>query len=311
MTALERENILPERHGIGANNPPDPIEILRGELTETHAQLRERGDALADMGNRLPESCEDEETAGKLADAIKSATAFTKNADAARVSAKEPHLAAGRAVDGFFKAMSDPVDKVKARMGALLTAYQRKVADAERRRLEAIAAEQRRIAQEEARAAREAERVAREAREAEERRAREAAEAAAKLEGEARRKAEAEEAERRAAERARLKAIEEANAAKAKDEARAAKADANDAREATFAKPAELSRQRTDLGVVASLRQTWTFEVTDASAVPRAYLSINESAIKTEIRTNTDRDGNCQLQIPGVKIYAVTSTVVR
>jgi hypothetical protein len=305
---MAAESILPP---LGHNHPPDPIEILRGELSETHVPLRERGDALTEMGDRLPESCDDDETAAKLADAIKSCTAFVKNADAARVAAKEPHLAAGRAVDGFFKAMSDPVDKVKARMGALLTTYQRKVADAERRRLEAIAAEERKAAQEAERAAREAARVAREAREAEERRAREAAEAAAKLEGEARRKAEAEEAARRDAERARLREIEEAEAAKARDAARAAKADADKAREESQAKAADLSRSRTDLGSVASLRTTWVHEVENADEVPRAYLSVNEGAIKAAIKAATTKDGRCPLRIPGVRIYAKAETVVR
>lgn len=305
------DTALDSRLGIGANNPPDPIELLRGQLVETHAPLRERGDALTEMGNRLPESCDDEETAARLADAIKSTSAFIKNADAARVSAKEPHLAAGRAVDGFFKAMSDPVDKVKAKMGGLLTTYQRKVADAERRRLEAIAAEERRLAQEAQRAAREAERVAREAREAEERRAAEARAAAAKLEGEARAKAQAEEAARAAEERARVKAIEEAEAAKARDAARAAKADADKAREESQAKAADLSRSRTDLGSVASLRTVWTFEVENADEVPRAFMSVNDGAIRVAIKAATTKDGKCNLKIPGVRIFARAETVVR
>lgn len=306
---MAAENILPS---IGHNQPPDPIEILRGELAQTHAPLRERGDALTEMGNRLPESCDDDETAKRLADAIKSCMAFAKNADAARVSAKEPHLAAGRAVDGFFKAMSDPVEKVKTRMGALLTAYQREVEAKERRRLEAIAAEERRIQREAEAAAREAARIAREAKEAEEKRAHEAAEAAAKLEGEARRKAEAEEAERRAAERARLKEIEEAEAAKARDAARAAKAEADKAREESQVKAADLSRSRTDLGSVASLRSTWVFEVENADEVPRQYLSVNEGAIRAAIKAATTKDGRLvNLRIPGVRIYAKAETVVR
>lgn len=308
MSILERENILPPRTH---NNPPDPIEILRAELVETHVPLRERGDALTAMGDRLPEACDDDDTAAKLADAIKSCTAFTKNADAARVAAKEPHLAAGRAVDGFFKALSDPVDKVKARMGALLTAYQRKKADEERRRLEAVAAEERRIQREAEAAAREAARVAREAREAEERRAREAAEAAAKLEGEARRKAEAEEAARREEERARLKAMEDARAAEARDAARAAKAEADKAREEAQAKAADLSRSRTDLGSVASLRTTWAFEIVAADEVPRQYLAVSEPAIKAAIKAATTKDGKCPLKIAGVRIYQQQETVVR
>lgn len=275
MTALERENILPPRNH---NNPPDPIEILRAELAETHVPLRERGDALTAMGDRLPASCDDDDTAAKLADAIKSCTAFTKNADAARVAAKEPHLAAGRAVDGFFKAMSDPVEKVKTAMGALLTAYQRRKEAEERRRREEIAAAERKAAQEAERAAREAARLAREAQQ------------------------EADEA----------KAAEaKAAADKARDDARAARAEADKAREEAQAKAADLSRSRTDLGSVASLRTVWTFEVENADEVPRLYLSVSETAIKSAIKAATTRDGKCPLKIPGVKIFAKSETVVR
>ncbi len=136
------------------NEPPDEIELLRQRLTDSNSPLIDRGAELVAMKARLPASCDDEDTAQKLADAVKACTAYTKNADAARVSAKEPFLASGRAVDGFFKALSDPVDRVKQAAGALLTAYQRRVADEERRRREAILAEERRIAREAEAAAR-------------------------------------------------------------------------------------------------------------------------------------------------------------
>lgn len=277
--------------GIGHNAPPDPIADLVARLAETHADTAQRSADLADMANRLPAACEDDDTAVKLADAIKATTAFMKGADAARVAAKEPHLAAGRAVDGFFKKLVDPVDKVKNRMAALLTAYQRKKADEERRERERIAEEERQRKLAEERAAREAARLAREAWEA----AR-AAEAAASAEA---------EAARRAADEAAAAARE------AKDRAAAARQDANVAKSAATVKAAELTRTRSDLGSLASLRTTWAFEIEDPDEVPRQYLSVNEGAIRAAIKSATTKDGKCPLKIPGVRIYERHESVVR
>ena len=294
----------------GNNNPPDPLVIIGDQLRETHGDLIDRGAQLVGMKDRLPASCDDEETAAKLADAIKSCTAFTKNSDAARVSAKEPHLAAGRLVDGFFKKLSDPVDAVKQAMGSLLTAYQRKVADEERRRREEEARQAAARAAEEARIAREEQ-----ARLAAARRAEEAAAAeAARLEREANDKASRAAAAEAKAESDRLAAervAAEAESREARDRAAAARTESSEAKADSKVKAAELTRARTDLGVVASLRTVWVFEVDDADAVPRAYLSVNEGAIRVAIKAATTKDGKCPLRIPGVRIYAKHESVVR
>lgn len=304
--SLQAENILPPRTH---NNPPSPIEILRAELAETNADIVARGKALAEMADRLPNACEDAETAAKLTEAIKSATACVKSLEDARKVAKQPHIDAGKAVDAFFANHTLPVEAVKNRMGALLTAYQRRQEEIERKRLEAIAAEERRIAREAEAAAREAERIAREAREAEARRAAEARAIIERQQGEARRKAEAEEAARQEAERARL-AAEQAEAERAREAARAARVEAAEAKDAANAKPAELTRAVSDLGAVASLRKTWTFEVENAAAVPREYLAVDNAKIKAAMKAAT-KGGDCKLKIPGVRIYAETNTVVR
>ncbi len=312
MTALERENILPP---LGHNNPPDGDgmtlgAMLRERMAEAHGPLLDRAKAIAAMSARLPNACEDDETAGKLTEAIKSATACVGSLETARKAEKQPHLDAGKAVDAFFANQTLPVEGVKQKMGALLTAYQRRLAEEERVRREAIAAEERRIAREAEAAARDAERIARVAREAEATRQREAAQAAAKLAGEARRKAEAEEAARRAAEQSRLDA-EKAEADRAREAARAAKAEAQEAKDAANAKPADMTQARSDLGAVGSLRTTWHFEVTDEATVPREYLIVNEPAIRAQIKRATKGGGDCKLKIPGVRIYADSNTVVR
>jgi len=260
--------------GIGHNRPPDPIEDLRAQLAETHEPLTHRKDDLLAMGERAPASVDDDDTANKVADAIKACAAFGKNANAARVAAKEPHLAAGRAVDGWFAALADPVEKLKARLSALLTDYQKRVAAAERARREAEAAELRRQQQE-------AERQAREAR------------AAA-------RKAEA------------GKAAAEQQARDAKAAADKAKAEAEKAHAAATEKPAEMSRSRSDLGTTASLRRVWRHKVDNVELVPRSFLTVDHAAIAAFIKASTDKvTHECRATIPGVTIYPDDQSVVR
>lgn len=296
--------------GPGHNEPPDPTALLRQQLEETHAPLLERQAQLLGMEERLPASCEDEDTAAKLADAIKACTTYTKNSESTRLAANEPYRASVRTVDGFFKASSDAVDKLKNKMNAMLTVYQRAVADAERRRLEAIAAEERRVAKEAEAKAREEARVAREAREAEERRADEAHKAAAALEGKKRAAAEEAERKRKAEADAKQKVLDDA-AALARDKARETKQEASVAKADAGAKSADLSRSRSTAGSVASLRVTWDFEVKDESLVPRAYLGVKESAIRVAIKAATTLDNKCNLKIPGVKIFPKEESVVR
>ena len=296
---------------IGHNSgPQDPADALRERLAETHDKLLARKDELLGMEERLPAACTDEDTAAKLADAIKATTAFIKNSEATRVAEKEPFLAAGRTVDGFFKSQSDPVDKLKTKMGAMLTAYQREVADKERRRLEAIAAEERRIQKEAEAKAREEARIAREAREAEERKAEEARKAAEALAGAARKKAEEAERVRAAEAAAEIKRQEEA-AAKARDAAREAKQDANVAKQDAGAKAADLSRNRSTAGSVASLKVEWKHEVVDEALVPRQFLKVDDSAIRIAVRTATTDDNKNKLKIAGVRIFPVETSVVR
>jgi hypothetical protein len=75
------------------------------------------------------------------------------------------------------------------------------------------------------------------------------------------------------------------------------------------AKAAELSRTRGDYGSVASLRTTWEYEVTDTAAVPRAFLMVNDAAIKAHIKArhiHAPPGG-----IPGLRFFEKTSAAVR
>jgi len=368
------DTTIDPRHGIGANNPPDPIELRRVELRETHAALIARANELLGLADRLPATMDDEWEA-KISEVIKSCTKFSRNSEVTRLDANEPYRALIAATDAFFKGMSDKVDTLKAKMSKdYLTPYQTEKADRERRRLEEQARAAKAAAEEAARLAREetarvaearrleevarldAERIKRERIAAEEKRKVDAKReldrieaervAAERREEEARTKRERERAakaaaavEREAEEtKARLKREELAARDRAREATRGAKADietaAADRREATRgasvardraatatqaqnqttraakASTADLSRTRTDLGAVASLRTTWTHDVIDAAAVPRLYLSVNDSAIAAAIKAATV-DGKCTLEILGVHIYPVADSVVR
>ncbi len=144
-------------------NAPDAAQMLRDDLGLKNADLLARQAELLAAAERAPAEISDDETAGKVGDFIRQIAACAKAAEGARVAEKEPHLAASRVVDGFFKALTDPLDKAKKGIEARLTTYLRAKAEAERKERERIAAEERSAAEAAAKAAREAEERAQDA----------------------------------------------------------------------------------------------------------------------------------------------------
>ncbi len=120
-----------------------------------------------------------------------------------------------------------------------------------------------------------------------------------------------EEAERAEREAKRLRLFKSKDETAA-NEARAAEAQeaARKAQKAADVKAADLSRTRGDLGAVASLRTTWTFEITDYEAIPLETLRphIPRAAIEQAIRSFIKADGR---QLGGVRIFEQHQTVVR
>lgn len=130
-----------------------PLEEL---LMEESAALRDRRDELLAAADRAPAVIEDEETCGKTADLVRLIAACMKNAEATRVSRKEPFLASGRLVDAHYKRITDPLDKVKRNVETRITGFQRQKAEAERRRREEEARRQAEEAEHQRRAAEDA-----------------------------------------------------------------------------------------------------------------------------------------------------------
>ena len=121
------------------NNPPADLlvgEPLRERLEDENRDIIERCDELLEAATRVP-PINDDDTAAKVGDYIKQLTALAKTAETRRTSAKEPYLEGGRNIDGFFKAITDPVSKTKDGVQKKLTIYLReKEEQARRARLE-------------------------------------------------------------------------------------------------------------------------------------------------------------------------------
>jgi len=159
---------------LGHNLPPPDLlvgEALREKLQDENRDLLKRRDDLLAAAERIP-AIDSDDIAGRVSDFVKQLTALTKAAETKRTDAKEPYLEGGRNIDGFFRAITDPVAKTKDSVQKRLTTYLR-----------------------------EKEEQARQARMAEERKARETAEAARR---------EAEELAKAAASAAQLDAAIEA-----------------------------------------------------------------------------------------------------
>lgn len=148
--------------GLGHNQPPDDMTLLREHLAARHLDLRSRADQLLAAEARVPE-INDDDQAGKVGDLVRLVTAATQAAEAKRKEEKEPHMAAGRAVDGFFKEITEPLDSLKTRISRRLTAYLTAKAERERRAREEEARKLREDAERQAAAAAQVEAAAPEA----------------------------------------------------------------------------------------------------------------------------------------------------
>ena len=140
---------------IGHNNPPTDEDILRDTLVENNVDLVDRVEALMDSMTRTP-AVVGADNAGAVGDFIKQLSAANKEATARRVATKEPYLAGGRVVDGFFKGLGGKVEDAKKDMEARLNIHLRVVAAEERAAREEEASIQREEAERAAKAAAEA-----------------------------------------------------------------------------------------------------------------------------------------------------------
>lgn len=74
-----------------------------------------------------------------------------------------------------------------------------------------------------------------------------------------------------------------------------ARAEQRAAEDVVFAPVLETTRMKTPTGNTSGLRDNWIYEVSDISAVPPAYLQVNDAVVKAAIKSGTRA-------IPGLKI---------
>ncbi len=69
---------------------------------------------------------------------------------------------------------------------------------------------------------------------------------------------------------------------------------------------------RGDYGAATSLRMDWVHEVEDLSKVPMEYVMLNDRVIRAAIKAaEKGQDGKPMLEIPGLKIIKIQTSVVR
>lgn len=119
---------------IGHNKPPSETEILQDRLRDAHSDIISNADTLCSQANEMPPEITTDEVAGSFSDVIKQINGARKSLETARVSEKEPFLAQGRAVDGFFKTVIERLDATNRKLKEPLDAWLRRKEAEERRR---------------------------------------------------------------------------------------------------------------------------------------------------------------------------------
>jgi hypothetical protein len=123
-----------------SNRPiaPSPATVQEW-LAETSADLVSRRDEIlagaARFAKQYPDGVPNEEVLGRVGDFAGGKGimgAFIRECGNRRTNEKAPFLAGGKAVDGFFSTLTDPIERVQTQLRAQATAYSVKL-EAERR----------------------------------------------------------------------------------------------------------------------------------------------------------------------------------
>lgn len=292
--------------GMGHNQPPMPTaEEMREFLAEQNEEALNRARELYDAAAKTGAVCATEEEAQAITDRIALITKCKKSLEATREGQKEPFLTLGRAVDGFFKPVTEGLDKAKTRLSSILGSYLDKKAREERDR-RAKEAEEKRL---------EAERIAREEREKAEA-ARREAEAAAALAAEQ----EAAQMPALAAQTLDTAITAERTAARSEKEADKAigraERHADKAEKAAEAKPSQMAHVHGGLGGRAGLKTKKVVTVTSRDKLelealrPHFKAEHLQAAMESWMRANW-KDEEDAPTFPGAVFERETSANVR
>jgi hypothetical protein len=243
MAAKAAEKLVPTAQGDVTpkhNRPPLTAQIVADEVAETYKGLATATSLLLASAKALPTVVETESDVGKIVGAVKELRTTYDLAESNRKSEKDPYFRAGQAVDAFFNGIKDRLEKAEEILTKRVHAYNQRKLQAEREAREAAQREANRIAKEAADKLAEEQRLANEA-----------AQAAARA-----RKPENIEAHEQRAEQ------HEDAASEARVDALIANDNAESARLAAMAKPAEMVRERFDTGM-STMAQVGYVEILD------------------------------------------------
>lgn len=122
--------------GIGHNR--GAALALIDALREDTATLARTRDDLIREAELVPRLVRNDEQCWRINDVIKKLAGALKSIEAKRVGAKEPHLQAGRTIDGFFHNLSAALVKQRKRLADSVEAYLRAKEDRERKAAERL-----------------------------------------------------------------------------------------------------------------------------------------------------------------------------
>jgi hypothetical protein len=276
---------------VGSNQAPEYARRITEQMERDYRTLLDGVDALLERARQQPGKVDSDETAVSVGLVVKELRQADQRAEAYRQAEKEPHRAAADAVDAFFFAVRERLQRRNPRdrsqKPGAADVLQARIDDfLERKRIEED--ERRR------REAEERERVAREAREKADREAREAKEALLAAE----RARKPENVAARAGEAA--KAEEAASAAEV--EAQVAEQQAQEAHIATLAKPAEMSRTRGEGVLLTQSREPFAILI-DRTKIDFVALApyFTDNEIEKALR-GWAKASNHSKQMPGAEI---------
>lgn len=120
------------RAQIGGNNPP-----ISETLAETHKDLIAKIEPIAtranELGKQIKDGIKDDDQLEVVSTLVIDVKSLGDSLEEKRKIEKEPHLNAGREVDGFFKAFSERLSRISVAFIGAASAYQREKLAAEKR----------------------------------------------------------------------------------------------------------------------------------------------------------------------------------
>ncbi len=274
--------------------------ITTTQLSQDFAHLESAIAEALEVAGSAPMVVEDDADISVLREAVRGLMAQHKRAEAIRVDTKQPYLNAERVVDGYFSKLKTTLSEVQSQIEVRAKRYLDRKAAEEKARREEEARKAREEEQRQAAAARAAEQEAAEAR----RKADEAARAAQESQR-------ADEAAKAATAKAEADASSAAAVAAQRKQAEALNT-ATQAQKATEAKPADMARTIASGGGMATLKQSFDFEIVDIHAIDleaiRSFIAQAdlEKAIRRFVGAHDDTR-----PLAGVRIFPKTSAQFR